>query len=386
MRYALFTLAFLLPASASAAGLSSYTFDRSLVVSSSTPSNAYYAAGTFVLSGTTGGDLSALAGTIFVGPTASVGSDALLVGGTVALEAPVAGDVRALGGKVSFTAPIGGDEVAIGGAVEDLGGGAKSVFIVGENVTMAAGAGGPVTIYANNVALSGAFTGNVRVVAAGRVSLLEGTTINGTLTYQSPEQALIADSAVVKGGVTYTGASYLPSSAQAHALALAAAGVFMLVKILGALILAGLIAGLFPVLAQTIAEDAFAKPVRSVLLTTLLGFALLVATPVLLLFLALTFVGLGLALLLGLLYTLLVLLAFVYTGILAGAALARTLWKRETILWHDAVVGMFVITLITFVPFAGLLVIFLLAAFAAGALAKMFYTTAFTQTRTRPLL
>ncbi len=379
MKQLFFILALLLPTSAFAATppTPSFSAARDLIVASTTPGNQYEAAGTLAVSAPTAGDLSALAGSMLIG--APVSGDALLAGGVITLNAPVAGDMRAVGGRILVDAPVTGDEVLFGGSVEDSGGAARDTFVVAANATLAAGAKGPVTVYANNVSLAGDFTGDVRVVAAGSVTLEPGTIIHGSLLYQAPERASIASSAVVKGGVTYTGASYLPTSSEAHALAFAAVGVFLLVKILGALILAGLIAGLFPVLADAIARESCDRSPRGLLLTTLLGFAILVATPVLLLLLALTFVGLGIALVLGVAYLLLSILAFVYTGIIVGAALARRFAKRENVYWRDAVLGTFVVFIIGSIPFIGFPLVLILAAFAEGALIRIFYRFAFSQ-------
>lgn len=389
MRYALLLAALiLLPASAlAAAPLATSTFEtaRTLIVSSTTPTNAYYAAGSLDVSAPTSGDLSAIAGSMTV--SSSVKGDALLAGGAVTLRAAIMGDVRVLGGRVTIAGPITGDEVAFGGSVTDTAGGARDVFIVAESAALNAGALGPATIYANTVTLGGTFLGNVHVVSSGQVTVLPGTVIHGTLEYEAPQQASVANSAKVTGGVHYTGASYLPTSAQAHAIALAAVGLFLIVKILGALILAGLLAGVFPLLAEQAAAEALMRPARSVLLTALLGFGIAVATPVLLVLLALTFVGLGLALLLGAAYVLLCVLAFAYTGIIMGGAIARSIWKRDAILWHDGVLGMLVVCLIVIVPVIGFPLVLLLAAFSLGALAKLFYRAAFShENATDPLL
>lgn len=388
MRYAIpLAILLLLPASALAAtpvATSTFTLSQSVLSADAAPANAYYAAATLNVTGATLGDLSALAGSMNV--TGAVKGDALLAGGSVALRAPVAGDVRAFGLRIQLSAPIDGDEVAFGGSVVDSGGGAKDVFIIAGSASLTSGAKGPVTIYANNATLGGIFLGDVRVISSGQVTVLAGTVIHGSLSYEAPQQANVATSAVVTGGVHYTGASYLPTSAQAHALALAAVGVFLIVKILGALILAGLLAGVFPALAQSVACEALGRPSRSVLLTTLLGFAIVVATPVLLILLALTFVGLGLAFLLGTAYVLLGILALSYTGIIMGAALARSFAKRQSILWRDAVLGMLVVCIIAIVPVVGLLLVGILAAFAEGALAKIFYHWAFSRESTGTLL
>jgi hypothetical protein len=163
-------------------------------------------------------------------------------------------------------------------------------------------------------------------------------------------------------------------------------GFFLFVRILGALILAGLLAGLFPRLAETLVERAYVGRPRDILLTTLLGFGILIATPVLIMLLALTFVGIGLAFLLLVLYALLVLLALLYAGILLGGVLARRYLRRETVLWHDGVLGMLAFSLVSLVPLIGLFATFLLTIFSAGALLQLFFHFAFPHDESTPEL
>jgi hypothetical protein len=378
MRLFLALCALLLPVSALAAngpaGSSTFLFGRDLAVASSTKANAYYAAGSLALSGASAGDLSALAGTMTI--AAPVAGDAILAGGIVALKGAVAGDLRAAGGRIAIGAPVAGDLVAFGGTVSDTAGGERDAFIVAGAASLLGGAAGPVTIYANNVVLGGRFAGDVRVVAAGKLTLAPGAEIDGALDYEAPQQAAVPDSAAIKGGMNYGGASYLSTGSQSRAIALAGVGVFLFVKILGALILAGLFAGLFPKLAAAVADDAY-ESTRRVCLTALLGFALLVATPALLALVALTFVGLELAAVFGSAYLLFVLLSLVYTGIVVGATLARSFGRRDAVLWHDAVLGMLVVCLLTIIPVAGPILVGVLTAFCAGSLGRIFYRSAF---------
>ncbi len=374
----------LIPASAFAArGPATFSAERSLVVASSSPGNAYFAGMSVVGTAPVSGDLSAIGGSIVT--AAPVSGDELLFAGSVSSQANVGGDVRAAGGSVSIEGPVAGDVVALGYSVHDSGRAGGSIFIVAVNATLSDGAAGPVIIYGNNISLAGDFTGNVRVVATGHVYLGANTTIRGKLTYEAPEEATIPASASVVGGIVYTNASYLPDAGTSRVLSLVSIGFFLFARILGALILAGLLAGLFPRLAEAVVERVYAKP-RSVLLTMLLGFGILVASPVLIILLALTFVGIGLALLLFILYTLLVLLALLYAGILIGGMFARRFAKREIVLWRDGMLGMLALSLIALVPFVGLLVALSLSLFAAGALLLIFFHFAFPHEEITPEL
>lgn len=340
-----------------------------------TPGNAYIVGTSVVLTAPVAGDFSAFGGSIIT--AAPIGGDDLLLAGSIRSRGSVGGDVRALGGSIIIDEPIAGDLVAFGYSIEDTGRPGGSVFIIAANTTLGSGAAGPVTIYGNNISLAGDFASDVHIVASGRVSLAASTTILGSLSYEAPELATIPSSATIVGGIKYTNASYLPDVGTSRILAFISVGFFLLVRVLGALILAGLFAGLFPRLVEEVVERAHAKRLRSILLTMSLGFAIFVVVPILFILLSLTFVGIGLALLLIIAYALLVLLALLYAGILLGSALARRLVGRRAVLWHDGVLGMLVFSLITLIPVIGLFLAFLLTTFAAGALLQIFFFFAF---------
>ena len=383
MRYFLFALvvAFILPTSAFAAHsaltkTASFSAAQSLTAASSSPGNAYVAGASVVLTAPVAGDLAAIAGSLVT--AAPVGGDDLLLGGSISSRASVGGDVRAAGGSITVAGPVAGDLFAVGFTVQDNGRVGGSVFIIGANTTLANGAAGPVTLYANNVSLSGVFAGDVHISAIGHIALTPGTVIRGKLVYDAPERAVIPATASVLGDVVYTNTSYLPDTNASQVLAFASLGFFIIVRIIGALLLAGLLAGLFPIFAEGLAEEIALMRTRSIFLTTLLGFAIVVATPIVIGVLSLTFVGIGLAFLLLTLYILFVMLAFLYAGITVGALLTRRFMHREQILWHDGVLGMTLVSIIGLMPMIGGWVLALLVFFVLGVLLRFFFVFAFS--------
>jgi len=382
---AIIVVVLIFPLGASATNApASFSAANSLVAASSSPGNAYTAGASVVVTAPTTGDLTAVGGSVVA--AGSVGGDELLVGGSVSSRAPVKGDLRTLGGTVNIMEAIAGDLVAFGYRVDSVGRAGGSVFIMAANATLSNGAGGPVTIYSNNVLLAGDFASDVTVVAGGVVTLGKDTVIRGKLSYEAPDTARIPASATIIGGIEYTNASYLPDMGTSRALALASIGIFLLVRVIGALILAGLMAGLFPRLARAVTDRMYTRRVRSVLLTALFGFSVVVAMPVLFIMLALTFVGFGVAVLLMILYALLVVLAVLYAGILLGTMFVRYFAERETILWHDGVLGMLAFSLIALVPIFGWIIAIFLASFSAGALLILFFQFAFAQDEQTPEL
>jgi hypothetical protein len=250
-------------------------------------------------------------------------------------------------------------------------------------VKLLGGASGPVIIYGSDITLAGDFKGDVTIEASNSVTISDGTHIHGALRYNAPQQITTPASAVIDGGATYIGSStFLPTSKEAHTFAIAGATILFIVHLLAVLVLAGLLAGLFPLFTERVAERTLAtNSVGRFVLLALLGFGIFVATPVLIFILLVSFVGIGVAVGLIPLYALFVILAYVYAGILAGAALSRGLLKRYVITWKEAVLGMFVLYLIGIIPFIGLFVKFVLMMAAGGAIASLAFTFAFRRTQ-----
>lgn len=368
----------LLPVSSFAkATPASFSAARSLFATSSVPGNVYSAGASVVLTAPIEGDLSVFGGSVI--SAAPVEGDGLLLAGSVRSRAPVSGDLRAVGGSISVEESVGGDLVAFGFSVRALGPIIGNVFVAAADVAITEGASGPVTIYGNTISLAGIFRGDVHVVSSGKISLAPDTVIQGVFSYEAPEPAIIPTTVTIVGGSQYTNASYLPDIGTSRILALISVSFFIFARILGALILAGLLAGLFPKLAKKIVERAYIKSPQSILLTALLGFAVFVAVPVLVIMLLLTFVGIGLALLLLIAYILIMFLSFLYAGILLGSLYARRFSLREVVLWHDGVLGMLALSLIALVPVVGPIVLTSLIFFSAGALLLIFFHFAFSR-------
>jgi cytoskeletal protein CcmA (bactofilin family) len=368
----LVALLFLIPLTGSAA---TFIADKTVVLSSSPEENVYLSGTTIRVTAPIPADLIAAGGTMVVsGP---VSGDALLAGGTVSVSGDVAGDVRALAGHLIIEGTVAGDVIGAGGAVSILAP-VGDTHIAGGTVDVQEGATGAVTIYGASVKLSGEFAGDVEVIASDSVSLGEGTYIRGSLKYNAPQEAAIPPSAIIDGDVIYTGSStFLPTVEEAKTFAIAGAGVFIIVGLISTLLAVALVAGLFPAFTQAVLERSLFSGIRKFLLLFLLGFAILVATPVLLLLLTVSFVGVGVALVIGSAYLLLLSLSYLYAGVLAGGALARGLFKRSLVSWKFAVLGMLALSLVSVVPAFGTLVVFILTATAAGTISSFAFSFAF---------
>ncbi|HYD93302.1 MAG TPA: hypothetical protein VEB18_02485 [Candidatus Paceibacterota bacterium] len=349
--------------------------DESVAVSVSPADNAYLFGADVQVSAPLPADLLALAGELVV--AAPVAGDALLGGGSVSVSAPVDGDIRALGGRLSLAANAGGDIAALGGTIS-ITGAAEEVQAAGGRVEVTGGARGPVTVYGGVVSLGGTFDGNVRVVASDRVTLIEGTVINGTFEYNAPQEAAIPASATIAGGARYIGSSsFLPSAEEARTFALAGVGVLFLVRVVAGVLAAGLLVGLFPKLATMIVEPTLGT-LNEFMRRFLIGFGALVLTPILVILLLASFVGIGIAAVVGAAYLLLLLLSYLYAAALLGALLLKVAGRSLRASWKSTIAGVVLLYLLGLVPGFGFFIAFLLLSAALGALLSVGYTAAFS--------
>lgn len=362
---------FVLPLGVSAA---TFATDRTVVISETPEDNLYLAGTDITVAAPLTGDVLALGGTLSL--RAPITQDALLVGGTVVVSGDVGGDLRAVGAQVVVTGDVTGDLTLAGGTVT-ASSTALDTRIIGGSVRVTGG-GARTVLYGADVHLSGTFTGDVEVVASDSLTLAEGTLIEGSLRYDAPQEVIVPPSASVLDGITYTGSSsYLPTVEQAKTFAIAGASVFLVVRILSLVIAAALLAGIFPVFTQKVSDRVLSRSPGRFALLALLGFAVVFATPVLMFILLVSFVGMSVAFLLLSAYLLLLMLAYLYAGIVAGAALGQGLFKRERVTWKFAVLGMLGLYLVGTVPVIGGLIVSVLFLAATGAIVAIAHRAVF---------
>lgn len=346
---------------------------------SSAPENTYTAASQVTIAKPLPADLITAGASVTV--NAPIDGDVLAAGGTVTVAKGAGGDVRVAGARVDVSGPVGGDIAAAGGAVR-IRSAAQNIYAAAASVDVAGSSSGDVTLYGANVMLSGDYAGNVSIVASNNLTIADNTHIHGVLKYSAPEKLVASEGTVIDGGAKYTGAyAYVPTSEQAHQYALVGTGIFFAVRILAGMIVAGLIAGLFPLIAEDIASMALTRNPYATVKHFGIGLALAVLTPVLCLMLLISFVGAGLAFLLIVLYALLVLLAYAFCGITLGVLLRRTLLYRirgvRDFTWKDAALGTVCLHVVGLVPYLGTFGMLALMLVCAGTVALFAYDKSF---------
>ena len=353
--------------------------EETLTLAHPSAENAYLAGAHVAVTAPVEKDVLAAGGLVEV--EAPVGGDVLVAAGTAVVEQSVGGDVRVAGSRVSIKGDVVGDLTLAGASIE-IAGRAQEILAAGGRILVTQGARGDVRLYGTTISLAGVYEGDVTVAASNELSIAPGTEIRGNFTYNAPQALILPEGSTVAGAMTYSGSyAYLPTNEQAERYALFGAGIFVIVRALAGMIAAGLLVGLFPRFTTSILTWLGSDGGRRAALSGVLGLALLLGTPFVLILLFISFVGAGVGLIVLAAYVLVLLIAHACTGVLVGALLRRYVLSRmrgsEEFTWQDAVLGSFVLSLLALIPVFGLTLTLLLALIALGAIARSLYRAAF---------
>ncbi|TAJ98407.1 MAG: polymer-forming cytoskeletal protein [Candidatus Manganitrophaceae bacterium] len=294
----------------------------------------------------------------------TVHGDVYAAGGEVRIAGDIDGDLLAAGGKVDVQGRIGQDARIAGGEVTVAG-------VIGRNLTAA---GGEVTladaaavhgnvISAGDLTLSGRVDGYVKAMA-GNLQVASPAKVGGDLTYRSPHPAQIDPGAKIGGMVMQKTPHQMFDFSPGQMIG-AMAGLFLFLKMISFVstwILGLLLIFLFPGFSRAVVSTLREQPMAS------LGWGLvwLIVTPVVLITLLVTVVGIPLALIFFPLYFISLYLARIFIILWAGTALLERMGKREHPGW-GLLIGLFLYTLLTLIPGPGGLISLLVVLFGVGA-------------------
>lgn len=340
--------------------------------------------------------------TVDVRPEEVVDDDVFATGQVVTIAGTVRGDVIAFAQTVVIRGRVEGDVIAAAQTIDvrgDVGGSARlaaqSITVsgrIGRNLTTASQQvsvlqparvegnwlaaaqevahsgvlGRGLVAGAEEVRLAGTVTRDVRL-GVGRLVVEPGAVVGGTLTYRSPRKGFI-DPAARIGAVRFTPEADYPVEEPGPRRI----SVFRVLRFAGFVLFGLLLVNVFPRTADRFRHHLERGPLTSLLL----GFAMLVAAPVGLLLVAITVLGLPVALFLAAAY-----LGAIYVGqMFLYAALVAWVWERlrqsPLAAGWGLVLGSAVTTVLGFVPYVGTVVHLISASWAMGLAALSLRDTA----------
>ncbi len=265
-------------------------------------------------------------------------SGAVVSGGTVNINAPIERDLFVAGGDVNINSDVGGKIVAAGGSVNIAGNVGTNAVIAGGNVRIHSTStiGRDTIITGGSVVNEGKITGNLTV----RSGDFQNTGTAGMVDYQRTEfgEGFMQD---VRG----------------------------LLNILGTLITLGLIipgilmVRLFPAPFMKVEQEVRRSPIKN----TVLGFILAIVSVVMIAILAITVVGLTLAIIMGMFFLVAIMLSSLFVSYSVGHKI-RSMLNKEMGNMAVFIIGFVILYLLFRIPFAGPIIGIIVTSLGFGAI------------------
>ena len=327
----------------------------------------YLAGGEVELDATVNGDVIVAGGELDL--SGNIKGDIMAAGGRVTLRSSVADDARLAGGEIQVLGLVGDDVYAAGGRVHlgrdaNVGG---RVWLSGGDIRVDSNITQELHAMGGRVRISGTVGGDV-YVRAKKIEIDAGAVIRGNLYTEAPQAAQIAEGARIDGEIRHKPVDV--SVAPIISGLISAALIFVL-----SLIITGVVVYLmFPHFAERTTQSLFDAPWSS------LGFGLAVfaATPVAIVILLSTGVGIWLALTLLAAYLIMLLLGYLTGVLFIGEAGLRLIGKKESSKTWRAIAfsaAQLLLIIVSLVPLLGGLIFWLVWLAGLGALKRQLHLT-----------
>lgn len=313
-------------------------------------------------------DLFAFGQTIEI--DSNVEHDVFAAGNSVDIKGTIGGNVFAAGQTISLQGKIDGDLFLVGQAVTieketELTG---NIYVVGGEVIILGKVMGDVNASGGTIEIDGTITGKASITAGTLLTIGKNANIE-KLSYQSSVEANIEKGSVI------VNQEYTPLKNKTEEKGMGGFRTrrksifFPIVSFLGSLALAFLLAFLFRKLTKPVIEESFTNFWSSLGI----GFAVFVAAPIGMILIAITMIGCKIAFLFGCMYILFLVFSSSFAGLILGSWIVKLLKKEQEIpiSWVSVLIGVCVITLLSWIPFIGWLPKFVLLMVGLGSLCKL---------------
>lgn len=326
----------------------------------------FVGAGSVILDGTINGNLFVAGGQVKI--AGQVNGSVFVVGGMVEVSGNISGNLVAGAGSVNLTSAeinqgliVGAGSLNIDAESKIDGGvvaGAGTLNLnapVGKGVLAGAGLATLNSIVKKDVQLS-----------VGQLVLGEKANLEGNLIYTADQEVQIDKSAKIAGKTTYTPTPETKTEVRQGFLNnLRRVGLaFSFISYFAALLLGAVILYLFPTASQKVAQNILEKPWQSLGV----GFLILVLTLPAVFLLAITIIGLPLAVLGFIFWLISMYVAKVFVGLLFGQSLLEAVGKREVNRYLVLALGLLVYFILTAIPVLGWFITLATVTFGLGAL------------------
>ena len=318
----------------------------------------FLAGKTAIVAGVVDGDVFAAAERVEV--TGTVRGNVYSAGRTVTIAGEVSGNVHAAGKNVEVDSKVGGSGFVAGQNVivtegSHLG---RGGYFAGESVRSKGRVGRGIIFAAETMEVSGSVERNVRGYGS-QVTVSSSGSVGGDLHVTVPSP----DAVEVDDGATVSGETIVDIEEKEKRRAFLYPGFYfgVLAKALAMLLMGLVLVMLFPSLLPPSPDSS-----KEVLRHMGFGFVALVATPVVMLIIALTVIGIPVSIVLGMVYAVLVFLSTLVVAYFAAQRLPAADSRRRLVLNTGA--SLLVILFVVAIPFVGPGLNFLVHIFGMGCL------------------
>ena len=325
----------------------------------------YLAGGEVDLQATVNGDATVAGGQLEL--DGNIKGDVMAAGGTIILRSRVADDVRLAGGELQVLGDVGDDVIAAGGRIR-LGRDAKvggRAWLSGGDIRVDSDIGQELRAAGGRVMITGKIQGDV-YLRSKQIEIGSGAVISGNLYTQGPREARIAEGARIDGEVKHTPVEVPVAPIVARIVGTA------LVLLVGLMIAGVVLYLMFPRFTERATQSLRESP------WPCLGFGLAVfaGTPVVILILLATGVGMWLALLLLAAYLIMLLIGYLTGAMFVGEAGLRLIGKKEPSKTGRAIglcVAILALVIVSLIPLLGGLIFWVVLLGGMGALKRQMY-------------
>lgn len=328
--------------------------------------NIYASCGDMTIDGTVNGDIIAVCQNININGV--INGDVIAFGQKIEINGSIKGNTRIAGSKISINGSIDRNANVF---ANEISFGKDSLIrwdalVGGINGNFEGNVDGNLHGLMSSAAISGKIGKNVNLTIDGQSSNKEGgilitkdAVIAGDLIYKASKDARLESPSSVSGKVQKDE----PRQKEERPLA-TLWGIFY--KAASLILIAIVIISL----RKNIIQDIAANLDKSWASSLLIGFSLLVFTPILILILMLTIIGIPLALILLASYLSFIVFSAIFASSYLAGLLINKLFKREVNPYLSALIGLLLFSSAAAIPFVGWLISLLVISLGFGALFK----------------
>ena len=323
--------------------------------------DVYLAGNTMIVSGTVLGDVVATGGSVEI--SGNVTGDVIIAAGDVTISGGVGDDVRVACGNFEITGTVGDDLLVTAGSVKtaettNVGG---DTTIRSGDADIAGNFGGLLDISAGELKFAGYVEGDA-IMDASDLTIQPDSSIKGNLEYSTSKKIIIPAGIV--------GEEIIPERTTEHEDAFDGESILKGIAFIGKiayymfLFALGAISILvFPSKTEEIVKDIQEQPFKNIAV----GLLILMSTIIVSLVLMITIIGIPIAIFLLLLLAIVLMIAKIYTAMWLGEVTFRKVGFNYN-QWSVLAAGLFLILVLTELPFIGGIVSLLVTLVAMGSM------------------